>query len=64
MVHAAEMVAMTAAMCWDLVARTTDSSTGVGIAIFHKPASNFCYENRQKNYPPLCEENDKADAAW
>eukprot|EP00249_Psilotum_nudum_P019463 c27264_g1_i2 orf=33-2459(-) len=58
------MVALTAAMCWNLIARTVDQHTGVGVAIFQKPANNFCYERRKTNEPPLCEEVDKPDAAW
>ncbi|KAI5069484.1 hypothetical protein GOP47_0016133 [Adiantum capillus-veneris] len=59
-----DMVALTAAICWELVARTTDSSTGVGVAIFHKPTTNFCYETRKQSSPPLCDSDDKPDAAW
>eukprot|EP00250_Pteridium_aquilinum_P016467 c23115_g2_i1 orf=561-2834(-) len=59
-----EMVALTAAICWELLARTTDPSTGVGVAIFHKPTTNFCYENRKQTSPPLCDGDDKPDAAW
>eukprot|EP00249_Psilotum_nudum_P019462 c27264_g1_i1 orf=476-2908(-) len=58
------MVVLTAAMCWNLVSRTTDQHTGVGIAIFQKPTNNFCYEHRKINEPPLCEEVDEPDAAW
>jgi hypothetical protein len=58
------MEVLTAAMCWELVAKRTDSSTGVGIAIYQKPTSNVCYENRKVNYPPVCNDDDKADASW
>lgn len=60
----AEMVTLTAAICWELVAKTKDPVTGVGVAIFHKPTTNFCYENRKQSSPPLCDDDDKADAAW
>lgn len=59
-----EMAKLTKAMCWKLVAKFVDASTGIGAAIFQKPSSNYCYENRQKDFPPMCEEDDKADAAW
>ena len=64
MFNSAEMEVLTAAICWKLVVKRADSSTGIGIAIFQKPMSNFCYENRKTYYPPFCNDDDKADAAW
>lgn len=58
------MTALTTAMCWKRVAKFFDQSTGIGAAIFQKPTSNDCYENRKKDFPPMCDEDDKADAAW
>ncbi|KAH7299744.1 hypothetical protein KP509_24G027000 [Ceratopteris richardii] len=59
-----EMSALTKAMCWDMVAKTMDSSVGIGVAVFRKPTTNFCYENRKESSPPLCDSDDKPDAAW
>ncbi|KAH6559176.1 hypothetical protein KP509_1Z024400 [Ceratopteris richardii] len=59
-----DMASLTAAMCWELVAKTTDPITGVGLAVFQKPSKNSCYENRKQSSPPLCDSNDKPDAAW
>lgn len=59
-----DMVALTTAMCWKRVAKFIDDTTGIGAAIFQKPISNDCYENRKKDFPPMCDEDDKPDAAW
>lgn len=59
-----DMVALTTAMCWKRVAKFVDDTTGIGAAIFQKPISNDCYENRKKDFPPMCDEDDKPDAAW
>eukprot|EP00250_Pteridium_aquilinum_P016466 c23115_g1_i1 orf=463-2748(-) len=59
-----DMVALTTAMCWKRVAKFVDESTGIGAAIFQKPITNDCYENRKKDFPPMCDEDDKPDAAW
>ncbi|KAI5073340.1 hypothetical protein GOP47_0011353 [Adiantum capillus-veneris] len=58
------MVKLTNAMCWKLVAKFVDESTAIGAAVFQKPTSNYCYENRKKDFPPMCDEDDKPDAAW
>jgi hypothetical protein len=61
------MVAMsklTKSMCWDLVVIKKDKLNGVGAAIFRKPTSNDCYNNRPQNEPPLCKESDDPNAAW
>ncbi|MCO5594113.1 hypothetical protein L7F22_048134 [Adiantum nelumboides] len=58
------MLKLTNAMCWKRVAKFTDESTGIGAAIFQKPTSNYCYENRKKDFPPMCDDDDKPDAAW
>ncbi|KAH7447690.1 hypothetical protein KP509_01G117100 [Ceratopteris richardii] len=59
-----EMEKLTRSICWKLVAKFVDESTGIGAAIFRKPTSNDCYENRNKNFPPMCEEDDSVNAAW
>ncbi|KAL8261311.1 hypothetical protein R6Q59_025360 [Mikania micrantha] len=58
------MSKLTKAMCWDLVVINNDKLNEVGAAIYRKPTSNECYENRQQNDPPLCEKNDDPDAVW
>lgn len=58
------MKALTKAMCWELVSITKDRVNGVGIAVYRKPMSNECYEQRSKSEPPLCQENDDPNAAW
>ncbi|KAI3807539.1 hypothetical protein L1987_23469 [Smallanthus sonchifolius] len=58
------MSKLTKAMCWDLVVINNDKLNQVGAAIYRKPTSNECYENRQQNDPPLCEKKDDPDAVW
>ncbi|CAA6668434.1 unnamed protein product [Spirodela intermedia] len=55
---------LTKSMCWDLVTTKKDTLNGVGVAIYRKPSSNQCYDSREKNDPPLCQESDDRDAAW
>lgn len=58
------MSKLTKQMCWKLVKKGKDSVNGVGVAIFQKPSSNECYEERSKNEPPLCQKSDDPSAAW
>ncbi|KAL4566194.1 hypothetical protein LXL04_030305 [Taraxacum kok-saghyz] len=58
------MSKLTKAMCWKLMVIYNDHLNEVGAAIYKKPTSNECYENRQQNDPPLCENNDDPDAIW
>jgi len=58
------MSALTASMCWNLIAKKNDRVNAVGIAIYQKPTSNTCYDLRRKQDPPLCEEMDDPNAAW
>ncbi|KAK9073144.1 hypothetical protein SSX86_007467 [Deinandra increscens subsp. villosa] len=58
------MSKLTKAMCWELVVINNDKLNEVGAAIYRKPTSNDCYENRQQNDPPLCESKDDPDAVW
>lgn len=57
------MVALTNAICWKTVTRSTDAN-GIGLIIYQKPISNTCYENRKQNYPPLCSQSDKPTNSW
>ncbi|KAI4317083.1 hypothetical protein L6164_024992 [Bauhinia variegata] len=58
------MKELTKAMCWEVVSISKDEVNGVGIATFRKPTSNECYEQRQKNEPPVCPDSDDPNAAW
>ncbi|KAJ0951656.1 putative S-adenosyl-L-methionine-dependent methyltransferase [Helianthus annuus] len=58
------MSKLTKAMCWELVVINNDKLNEVGAAIYRKPMTNECYENRQQNDPPLCESKDDPDAVW
>ncbi|KAL2598212.1 hypothetical protein GLYMA_11G232400v4 [Glycine max] len=58
------MVTVTKAMCWTVVAKTLDSS-GIGLVIYQKPTSTFCYQERKERTPPLCETSDrKSISSW
>ncbi|KAE9602770.1 putative S-adenosyl-L-methionine-dependent methyltransferase [Lupinus albus] len=59
-----EMTKLTKAMCWEVVSITRDELNGVGVAVYKKPTSNGCYENRSEREPPICSESDDPDAAW
>ncbi|CAE6075832.1 unnamed protein product [Arabidopsis arenosa] len=59
-----EMSALTKSLCWELVTINKDKLNGVGAAIYQKPVTNECYEKRKHNKPPLCKNNDDANAAW
>ncbi|AES95041.2 probable methyltransferase PMT27 [Medicago truncatula] len=59
-----EMTSLTKAMCWELVTINKDKLNHVGVAIYRKPASNDCYERREKSQPPLCKDDDDPNAAW
>ncbi|KAJ9560227.1 hypothetical protein OSB04_005387 [Centaurea solstitialis] len=58
------MTKLTKAMCWELVVVNNDKLNEVGAAIYRKPTSNECYEKRQQQDPPLCENKDDPDAVW
>lgn len=51
-------------MCWELVKIQNDTVNQVGAAIYRKPMSNECYEQRAENEPPLCKDSDDPNAAW
>ncbi|XP_052196159.1 probable methyltransferase PMT27 [Diospyros lotus] len=59
-----EMSALTKSMCWELVTIKKDKLNSVGAAIYHKPVSNECYEQRKQNQPPMCKNEDDPNAAW
>ncbi|KAF2543130.1 hypothetical protein F2Q68_00030820 [Brassica cretica] len=59
-----EMSALTKSMCWELVTINKDKLNGIGAAIYQKPTTNECYEKRKRNRPPMCKNNDDANAAW
>ncbi|PON49361.1 putative methyltransferase PMT [Parasponia andersonii] len=58
------MKKLTKAMCWEVVSISKETVNGVGIAIYKKPISNECYEQRSKNEPPTCVTTDDPNAAW
>lgn len=58
------MKKLTKAMCWEVISITKDRVNGVGIAVYRKPTSNECYEQRSKSDPPLCQDSDDPNAAW
>lgn len=58
------MSQLTKKMCWKLVKREKDRVNEVGIAIFRKPTSNECFEQRSESEPPMCEPSDDRNAAW
>ncbi|KAK6129579.1 hypothetical protein DH2020_036680 [Rehmannia glutinosa] len=59
-----EMSSLTVAMCWDLVTIKKDKLNSIGAAIYQKPDSNDCYEQRKEKNPPICKSGDDPNAAW
>ncbi|KAL8477503.1 hypothetical protein ACS0TY_029700 [Phlomoides rotata] len=58
------MKKLTKAICWEVISITKDKVNGVGIAVYRKPLTNDCYEQRSKSEPPLCKDSDDPNAAW
>ncbi|XP_050228097.1 probable methyltransferase PMT27 [Mercurialis annua] len=58
------MSALTVSMCWELITIKKDKLNSVGAAIYRKPLSNDCYDQRKKNTPPMCKGDDDPNAAW
>ncbi|KAM7251112.1 hypothetical protein ACFE04_022995 [Oxalis oulophora] len=58
------MTNLTKSMCWDLVNIEKDAINSIGAAIFRKPSTNECYDNRKRKNPPMCKDNDDPNAAW
>ncbi|KAJ9564501.1 hypothetical protein OSB04_000467 [Centaurea solstitialis] len=56
------MSALTTAMCWELITIKTDKVNGIGVAVYQKPTTNECYDERKTQEPPVC--HDNPDAAW
>ncbi|BBH08736.1 S-adenosyl-L-methionine-dependent methyltransferases superfamily protein [Prunus dulcis] len=52
------MSKLTKSMCWDLLVIKKDRLNGVAAAIYRKPSTNECYNERARNDPPLCSESD------
>ncbi|KAG9131078.1 hypothetical protein Leryth_006809 [Lithospermum erythrorhizon] len=59
-----DMSALTKAICWKLVTIKKDALNKIGAAIYKKPNSNECYEQRKSKAPPMCKTNDDPNAAW
>ncbi|KAI3767946.1 hypothetical protein L2E82_18375 [Cichorium intybus] len=59
-----EMSTLTVAMCWELVTIKKDKLNAIGVAVYHKPDSNECYDVRKKQQPPMCKPKDDPNAAW
>ncbi|CBI17424.3 unnamed protein product, partial [Vitis vinifera] len=59
-----EMSALTMSMCWELVSINRDKLNSVGAAIYRKPTSNVCYDQRKHKRPPMCKTDDDPNAAW
>ncbi|XP_050366880.1 probable methyltransferase PMT24 [Argentina anserina] len=58
------MSKLTKSICWDLVVIENDKLNQVAAAIYRKPSTNECYNERAQNEPPLCSESDDPNAAW
>ncbi|KAJ0753802.1 putative S-adenosyl-L-methionine-dependent methyltransferase [Helianthus annuus] len=59
-----EMSALTVAMCWELVSIKKDKPNMMGVAIYHKPDSNECYNVVKRHQPPMCRPDDDPNFAW
>ncbi|PRQ47493.1 putative S-adenosyl-L-methionine-dependent methyltransferase [Rosa chinensis] len=59
-----EMTALTKSMCWDLITIKNNKVNLVAAAIYRKPTSNQCYEQRKQKQPPMCKTDDDPNAAW
>ncbi|KAI9081292.1 hypothetical protein K1719_036792 [Acacia pycnantha] len=59
-----DMSSLMKAMCWELVTVKKDELNRIGAAIYRKPTTNKCYEEREKNFPPMCKQDDDPNAAW
>ncbi|XP_074351330.1 putative methyltransferase PMT24 [Apium graveolens] len=59
-----EMSALTVSICWELVTIKKDKLNMVGAAIYRKPESNECYDERKRKQPPMCKTEDDPNAAW
>ncbi|CAD6335409.1 unnamed protein product [Miscanthus lutarioriparius] len=58
------MTSLTKSLCWELTSIKKDRLNGVGVAFYRKPTTNECYEARKRRQPPMCADDDDANAAW
>lgn len=58
------MTELTKSMCWELVVVKRDELNGIAAAIYRKPTSNDCYDKKSQNEPPMCANQEDANAAW
>ncbi|XP_041021047.1 probable methyltransferase PMT27 isoform X1 [Juglans microcarpa x Juglans regia] len=59
-----EMSSLTNSMCWELVTIKKDKLNSISAAIYRKPSSNNCYDQRKQKRPPMCKNDDDPNAAW
>ncbi|XP_022950351.1 probable methyltransferase PMT27 [Cucurbita moschata] len=59
-----EMSALTKSMCWELMTIQKDKLNSIGAAIYRKPTSNECYDQRNEKRPSMCKNDDDPNAAW
>lgn len=64
MLYFAETTALARKMGWTMVKRAMNMETQIGIAVFQKPKDNQLYNMRKVDNPPICDADDKPDAAW
>ena len=58
------MTSLTKSLCWELTSIKKDRLNGVGVAFYRKPTTNECYDARKRQQPPMCADDDDANAAW
>ncbi|CAF2044854.1 hypothetical protein HID58_034579 [Brassica napus] len=58
------MSKLTKAMCWELKTIKKDELNEVSAAVYQKPMTNECYNQRSQEEPPLCKDSDDQNAAW
>ncbi|CAI9284179.1 unnamed protein product [Lactuca saligna] len=58
------MSKLTASIGWNILAHKTDDVSDIGVRIYQKPESNEIYSLRRKKIPPMCKDNENADATW
>ncbi|KDP32665.1 hypothetical protein JCGZ_13663 [Jatropha curcas] len=58
------MSALTRSMCWERITIKKDKLNSIAAAIYRKPTTNDCYNQRKKNNPPMCKSDDDPNAAW
>ncbi|XP_023544458.1 probable methyltransferase PMT27 [Cucurbita pepo subsp. pepo] len=58
------MSVLTKSMCWELMTIQKDKLNSIGAAIYRKPTSNECYDQRNEKRPSMCKNDDDPNAAW